>query len=172
MGRAPPSTSPVESAAPSRGRFSRGTRGNAKPRPQIGHCSSCHKFGHLGKDCTRGRGPVPKGTSINSVSCPYATSLLIRIAALVNGKPVRCLVDSGCKRTVIGRKLVPNAKLTPSQYVLTAVNKTDLPVLGDANLTFEVDGHKFRANVSVSDQVHDFLLGVISFLPNRQSGTS
>jgi len=60
---------------------------------------------------------------------------------------------------VIGRKLVPNAKLTPSRYVLTAVNKTDLPILGDTNLTFEVDGHKFWANVSVSDQVDDFLLG-------------
>jgi len=60
---------------------------------------------------------------------------------------------------VIGRKLVPNAKLTPSRYVLTAVNKTDLPILGDTNLTFMVDGHKFWVNVSVSDKVDEFLLG-------------
>jgi len=172
MWRAPPSTLPAESTAPSRSRFSHGTRGNAKLRPQLGPCSSCHKFGHLGRDCTRDRGSVPKGTPINSVSCPYATSPRIHIAALVNGKPVRCLVDSGCERTVIGRKLVPNAKLTPSRYVLTAVNKTDLPILGDTILTFEVDGHKFRANVSVSDQVDDFLLGS-DFLSARQAnGTS
>jgi len=54
---------------------------------------------------------------------------------------------------------VPSAKLTPSRYVLTTVNKTDLPILGDTNLTFIVDGHKFRANVSVSDKVDEFLLG-------------
>jgi len=124
-GRAQPSSLLAGSTAPSRGRSPRGTRGNAQERPKIGPCSNCHKLGHLGKDCRRDRGPVPSGTGIKLVSCPYATSPRIHIAAHVNGKPVRCLVDSGCERTVIGRKLVPNAKLTPSRYVLTAVNKTD-----------------------------------------------
>jgi len=42
---------------------------------------------------------------------------------------------------------------------MTAANRTDLPILGDTNLKFTVDGHKFHANVSVSNEVDEFLLG-------------
>jgi len=34
-------------------------------------------------------------------------------------------------------------------YVLSAANKTDLPILGDTDLHFTIDRHKFVANVSV-----------------------
>ena len=101
------------STASSRGRFSHRARGNARAPPKIGPCSICHPLGHWERDCRRDRGPVPSGTGVKSVSCPYTTSPRIRIAANVNGKPVRCLVDSGCER--IGRRLVPYAKLTPSR---------------------------------------------------------
>ena len=48
-GRAQPSTFSAESTAPSHGRFSRRTRGNAQERPKIGLCSNCHKLCHLGR---------------------------------------------------------------------------------------------------------------------------
>jgi len=37
------------------------------------------------------------------------------VTAEINGEPARCLLDSGCKRSVIAYDLAPNAKLTPSQ---------------------------------------------------------
>jgi len=38
-------------------------------------------------------------------------------------------------------------------------DKANLPILGDTNLHFEVDGNHFEANVSVSPAIDDFLLG-------------
>jgi len=35
----------------------------------------------------------------------------------------------------------------------------DLPILGDTNLHFTVNGYEFDANVSVSPAIDEFLLG-------------
>jgi len=59
---------------------------------------------------------------------------------------------------------VPNLCLTPSRYVLSAANETDLPILGDVNLNFTVDGHKFRGNV-----IMDFSEGISKFVRIRPS---
>jgi len=75
------------------------------------------------------------------------------------GKPIQCLLDSGCEHSVISRNVVPNARLTRSWYNLTVADKANLPILGDTTLHFEVDGNQFEANVSVSPATDDFLLG-------------
>ena len=77
----------------------------------------------------------------------------IYVTAEVNGEPVRCLLDSGCERSVISADLVPNAELTHSQYT------TSLNVVGDSVIPFVIDGHNFEADVSVSNKVDEFLLG-------------
>jgi len=55
----------------------------------------------------------------------------IYVTAEINGEPVRCLLDSGCERSVINADLVPNAELTPSLYSLYAANKASLDVISD-----------------------------------------
>ena len=54
---------------------------------------------------------------------------------------------------------MPNAKLTPSQYSLFAANNASLDVVGDAVISFAIDGQQFRADVPVSEKVDKFLLG-------------
>ena len=49
--------------------------------------------------------------------------------------------------------------MTRSRYSLTVADKASLPILGDMNLHFKVDGNRFEANVSVSPAIDDFLLG-------------
>ena len=83
----------------------------------------------------------------------------IYVTAEVNSEPVRCLLDSGCERSVISADLVPKAKLNPLQYSLFATNKASLDVLGDMVIPFVIDGHAFKADVSVCNKVEDFLLG-------------
>jgi len=83
----------------------------------------------------------------------------IYVTAEVNGQPVRCLLDSGCERSVISADLAPKANLNPSQYTLFAANKANLDVLGDTVLPFVIDGHAFKADVSMCSKVEDFLLG-------------
>jgi len=81
------------------------------------------------------------------------------VTVYVGGKPIQCLLDSGCERSVISRSVVPNVRLTCSRYSLTVANKANLPILGDTTLHFEVDGNQYEANVSVSPAIDDFLLG-------------
>ena len=83
----------------------------------------------------------------------------IYVTAEVNGEPIRCLLDSGCERSVISADLVPNAELTPSKYTLYAANRASLDVVGDYVILFVIDGHNFEADVSVSNKVDEFLLG-------------
>jgi len=81
------------------------------------------------------------------------------VTAQIDGEPVRCLLDSGCERNVIARSLVPNLELAHSRYTLSAANKMDLPILGDTDLQFTVDRHRFLANVSISPAIDKFILG-------------
>jgi len=55
--------------------------------------------------------------------------------------------------------LVPDLHLTHSRYILSRANGTDLPVLGDTDLHFTIDGEKSVANICVSPAVEEFLLG-------------
>jgi len=82
------------------------------------------------------------------------------VTAEINGKPVRCLLDSGCERSVISADLAPHAELTPSQYTRYAAIKASLDVIGDTVISFVIDGQHFEADVSVSQRVDEFLLGV------------
>jgi len=44
-------------------------------------------------------------------------------------------------------------------YILSAANKTELPILADTEFQFTVDGYSFAANISVSPAIDEFLLG-------------
>ena len=87
------------------------------------------------------------------------SSTKIYVTAELNGEPVRCLLDSGCERSVISADLAPKSELSPSQYSLYAANRASLDVLGDTVIPFVIDGHKFEADMSVCNKVDDFLLG-------------
>jgi len=111
------------------------------------------------KDCKQPAPPAMEQAGANAVSCQLVSPTRIFVTAYVGGKPVQCLLDSGCKRSVISRNLVPNARLTRSKYHLRVADKARLSILGDTKLHFVVDGSEFEANVSVSPAIDSFLLG-------------
>jgi len=96
----------------------------------------------------------------------------IHVMAEIQGKPIRCLLDSGCDRSIIGRSCVPSAKLNPSTYELFTANKAPLRVIGDLDIAFTVDGHPMEASVSVSPDIEELLLGSDWLIRTSVSGTS
>ena len=108
--------------------------------------------------CIRDRSKEATANTVLSVNASMSPTK-IYVTAEVNGEPIRCLLDSGCERSVISADLVPNAELTASQYTLYAANRANLNVLGDCVISFVIDGHHFEADVSVSNKVEEFLLG-------------
>jgi len=122
-------------------------------------CHNCGEVGHWAKDCPKPKQPAKEPAKANAISCQLVSPTRIYVTAYIDGKPVQCLLDSGCERSVISRNVIPNAKLTHSRYSHTVADKASLPTLGDTNLHFEVDGNRFEANVSVSPAIDNFLLG-------------
>lgn len=95
---------------------------------------------------------------LNSRASPVWTSYsVVHDTAKVRGKSIRCLLDSGCKSSIVGRSMVPDLHRTRPPYALSIVDGTDLPVVGDMGLHFTTDGHQFAANVCVSPAVDELL---------------
>ena len=102
--------------------------------------------------------PVPGNQAVTGTVSSCAVNR-IHVMAEIQGKPIHCLLDSGCDRSVIGRRCVPSAKLNPSTYELFTANKAPLRVIGDLDIAFTVDGHPMEANLSVSPDIEKLLLG-------------
>ena len=104
-----------------------GTRASPDNRP----CFLCKEVGHWRKDCPKRKDKpkdeagVPPVLAISANMSPTK----IYVTAKVNGEPVKCLLDSGCERSVIAADLAPNANLTPSQFSLFAANRPVLTFL-------------------------------------------
>jgi len=126
--------------------------------PETHPCTFCKELGHWHRDCpkrkAKGQEKIEEEKAkVNTVLAVNAnmSPTKIYVTAEVNGEPVRCLLDSGCERSVISADLVPNAELMPSQYTLYAANKASLDVVGDSIISFVIDWHNFEADVSVSN---------------------
>jgi len=140
-----------------RGRYRR--YAGRKQDPKVDPYRNCNEVGHWAKDCSKPKQPAKEQAQANSISCQLVSPTRVYVTAYVDGRPIQCLLDSGCERSVISRNVIPKAKLTRTRYDLTVADKANLPILGDTDLYFEVEGNRFRANVSVSPAIDDFLLG-------------
>jgi len=133
-----------------------------KSSPETHPCNYYKKLGHWQLDCpvhkNRPREEVAKVQPVLTVSANMSPTK-IYVTVEINGEPIRCLLDSGCERSVISADLAPKTELNPSQYSLYAANKASLDVLCDTVIPFVIDGHAFEADVSVCSKVDDFLLG-------------
>jgi len=165
--RSAPNSSKKSDSRRSRGRHSAGQNSDAaatganKPSSQMHPCTFCNELGHWCRDCPTRKNSPREEAGVNPVLTVSAnmSPTKIYITTEINGQPVKCLLDSGCERSVISADLAPNASLNPSQYTLFAANKANLDVLGDTVLPFVIDGHTFEVDVLVCSKVDDFLLG-------------
>src|SRR6266516_1960770 len=71
----------------------------------------------------------------------------------------KCLLDSGCDYSMIPRRLIPKVPLEPESMDVFAANGSPIKILGSTCLNFKIEGENVTANVMVSDQVEEFMLG-------------
>jgi len=143
-----------------------------KPNPQTHPCNYCNEFGHWRRDCPKCKNRPREEANVQPVltASVNMSPTKIYVTTEVNGEPVRCLLDSGCERSVISADLAPAAKLNPSQYSLFAANKASLDVLGDTVIPFVIDGHAFEADVSVARSMTSYW-GVTGSSNKEPNGT-
>ena len=117
-----------------------------------GACFKCKSYGHWKNECpTRNR-------RANMVDLDRRFETYIDVN--VEGKPAIFLLDTGCEHSLISRRMVAKANLTPTDLKICAANGTEIPVLGTIGLVFSVAGIPLTAHLLVSDAVEECMLGI------------
>jgi len=74
------------------------------------------------------------------------------------------LLDTGCDKSLIPRKMVPTATLYPCDTEMYAANGSKIALLGRMHLKFTIQGLPLHADLFVSDDVDEFMLGYIQLV--------
>ena len=77
----------------------------------------------------------------------------------IAGYNYRCLLDTGCDYSIIPRRLVPNATLSPAHMDIFAANGSQISILGCMTIKFHIAAMPLTANLLVSEDIHEFMLG-------------
>jgi len=88
----------------------------------------------------------------------------------LKGRTVQALLDTGNDLSICPLRLCKNAKITPVTIELYAANETPVKVLGQTGIHFSVGNFDSYADVLVSDQVDELLLGFDYMKRNNCSG--
>jgi predicted aspartyl protease len=78
------------------------------------------------------------------------------------------LLDTGFETSVIGKNLLGDVELVSTRQKLFAANSTEIPVLGETDVTLNIQGKSFETRVTMSDHVDSAILGM-DFLLNWTS---
>ena len=71
----------------------------------------------------------------------------------------KCLLNTGCDYSLIPRRLVPTAKLDPMDLDIYAANGAPINILGHMTVEFFINGMQVYADLLVSDDIYEFMLG-------------
>ena len=131
-------------------------------------CFICGDENHLARTCPkRGGGgePAPDGGNrkdvrANGVGPEAMHRAPVYLRLWYKGQPWECLLDSGCEKSVVPKKMVKEARLEPSTDELHAANGTRIATLGALGVPFRLDGMTLEVEALVSEHVSEPMLGI------------
>src|SRR6266581_1756787 len=140
--------------------------GSDRPPPT---CWNCGVLGHYSRTCTQTRkeGPSPTNSPVNSGTVSHivigrigGTSGPVYLDASIRGKPVLCLVDTGCEKSVIPRSIVAGEPLESPKYKLFAANKSEISAYGEVDVKLRFGSLDVPSHFIVSESVEGIILGI------------
>jgi transposase InsO family protein len=126
-------------------------------------CHQCGERGHWRRNCPQKQTESVEQSAQQArlgIISAHVRPAEIYASVRIAGKQAVCLLDTGCERSIIGRKLIPDCQLTDTNMNLYAANGTPIPLIGAVQLDFTMDGHSASANLVVSDAIEDLILGI------------
>ena len=130
-------------------------------------CHGCGSLGHWKRECpnlmnqgasssARASHAKAGGAGLNG-SPKSSPETYIEIDVM--GCKCCCLLDTGCDHSIVPRRMVPTAILDPVDIDVYAANGTRINVLGMMKLRFTIEGMVFTADLLVSEDVQELMLG-------------
>lgn len=127
---------------------------HAKTSHKSGTCFTCGgESGHWWRNC-----PMHNVHANGATVGRFGNKTYLHIS--VNKRKASCLLDTGCEKSMLPRRLVPNMSLQPVDINVYAANGIKIPILGSVRLQFEVEGMPLEAELLVSDAVDEMMLGI------------
>ena len=152
-------------------RYSRGRGGRDLSSAEGIVCYNCQRQGHVARNCP-GRmedddDNPPTGVA---ASQPSARSSAAGVSDLmsdyetyieidVNGVKIPVLLDTGCDRVLVPRRVVPDADLSPTTVELYAANGSRIDVLGIMRLRFTINHRVMYVDALVSNDIAETIFG-------------
>lgn len=146
------------SAATSTGNGGQSHRYQTPGRARNFRCHGCNAVGHFVRDCPNK--PAENEPQVPSNGNAYRLRHAeIFVRAKYRGKNIHCLLDSGADRSLIASELVAHLPKRPAHIQLLAANGTPVPVLGEVDIGFTIEGVHVTANLGVADAIEGVILG-------------
>jgi hypothetical protein len=134
-------------------------------RPRGAASDTCHKCGrrsHWARECPTSRPSTTRSqttTNNRPTSNVITTKDPVYASFFYQGRTYRALIDSGCEMSVMGARQLPGLQYQQCRQKLCAANSTVIPILGKAELPYEVAGHSMKYEVLVSDHIDEIIFG-------------
>ena len=152
------------------------------------NCYNCGEVGHIRRDCKKprfsdlasGSGPqgprsdsntnmtgdrVPEEKILVYARQPKQDGSIFRVR--LGSQRVLALLDSGCEQFVVGRTLIKNVPLEPTNEELSTADGTDIPLLGETTNYFPVSGFETSCRVVVTNVLTELILDMVWIRRNQ-----
>jgi Zinc knuckle len=160
-GQRPTPTPPRTTRVPTTDPAAPPTTGTGRRSFGNGKCFGCGETGHSIRECPS------KTKAAAGFSGDQHLSSETYIDIEVYGTHCHGLLDTGCELSLIPRKLVPTATLSPTDRKVYAANGSNIPLLGAMTLVFTIQGIPFTADLLVTNFVDELMLGFDWLRTNR-----
>jgi hypothetical protein len=104
---------------------------------------------------------------VNLLSNNRNTKADVYINAVMHGKPMHVLLDTGCEISLLGARCINESKYSPTTEESFAANGVKVPLLGELIVDLKIGSNCVPTRFLVSSSVNEVYLGIDFLMANK-----